>query len=133
MTFKPTSDGLDYYSVVSLRKGRVHTKKQIVVFIHPELNNWGAQHSSDFWTDGHQKISSTNEHLLRKENHGLGAESQFLFVCFLLFKAVPRHMEVPRLGVKSELQLPASITAMATPDPSRVCRPTPQLTATPDP
>ena len=25
-------------------------------------------------------------------------------------------MEVPRLGVKSELQLPASTTAMATPD-----------------
>ena len=30
-------------------------------------------------------------------------------------------MEVPRLGVKSELQLPAYITATATRDPSRVC------------
>ena len=27
-------------------------------------------------------------------------------------------MEVPRLGVESELQLPASATAIATPDPS---------------
>ena len=28
-----------------------------------------------------------------------------------------RHMEVPRLGVKSELQLPAYTTAAAMPDP----------------
>ena len=30
-------------------------------------------------------------------------------------------MEVPRLGVKSELQVPAYVTAAATPDPSRFC------------
>ena len=30
-------------------------------------------------------------------------------------------MEVPRLGVKSELQLPAYTTAMATQDPSCIC------------
>ena len=30
------------------------------------------------------------------------------------------HMEVPRLGVESELQLPAYTTATATPEPSRV-------------
>ena len=36
-------------------------------------------------------------------------------------------MEVPKLEVESELQLPA----MA--DPSHVSDPTPQLTATPDP
>ena len=33
----------------------------------------------------------------------------------------PRHIEVPRLGVESELQLPAYATATATKDPSRVC------------
>ena len=33
-----------------------------------------------------------------------------------------RHMEVPRLGVQSELQLPAYTTATATQDRSRVCR-----------
>ena len=32
-----------------------------------------------------------------------------------------RHMEVPRLGVELELQLPAYTTATAMPDPSRVC------------
>ena len=30
-------------------------------------------------------------------------------------------MEVPKLGIKSELQLPAYTTATAMPDPSRVC------------
>ena len=35
----------------------------------------------------------------------------------------PWHREVPRLGVKSELQPPAYTTATATPDPSRSCDP----------
>ena len=34
-----------------------------------------------------------------------------------------RHVEVPRLGVKSELQLPAYTRATATLDPSCVCDP----------
>ena len=33
----------------------------------------------------------------------------------------PQHMKVPRLGVKSELQLPAYAIATATPDPSCIC------------
>ena len=32
-----------------------------------------------------------------------------------------RHMEVPRLGVQLELQLPVYTTATVTPDPSCVC------------
>uniref|UniRef100_A0A8D1DAL5 Uncharacterized protein n=1 Tax=Sus scrofa TaxID=9823 RepID=A0A8D1DAL5_PIG len=43
----------------------------------------------------------------------------FFFFCFL--GPLLWHMEVPRLGVESELQLPAYTTATATPDPSRVC------------
>ena len=35
--------------------------------------------------------------------------------------ALLQHMEVPRLGVESELQLPAYTTATATPDPSHLC------------
>ena len=54
----------------------------------------------------------------------------FLFVCFL--GSHLWHMEVPRLGVKSELQLPAYTTATATPDLSRL-RSAPQLTAMLDP
>ena len=45
----------------------------------------------------------------------------FIFLNFFIFlKAIPRHMEVPRLGVESELQLPAyaTATATATQDPS---------------
>ena len=33
----------------------------------------------------------------------------------------PPHVEVPRLGVEQELQLPAYATATATPDLIRVC------------
>ena len=41
---------------------------------------------------------------------------------FFSFLGLPlRHMEVARLGVKSELQLPVYITATATQDPSHVC------------
>ena len=43
----------------------------------------------------------------------------FSFFCFLGLHLW--HMELPRLGVKSELQLPAYTTAIATPDLSHVC------------
>ena len=42
------------------------------------------------------------------------------------------HMEIPRLGVRSELQPPACDRATAMRDPLRL-QPTPQLMATPDP
>ena len=47
------------------------------------------------------------------------ALAYFFFFCF----SGPhlRHMEVPRLGVLSELQLPAYATATATSEPSLVC------------
>ena len=44
--------------------------------------------------------------------------------CFFLFCFLGphlQHVEVPRLGVKSELQLPADTPATATQDPSHVC------------
>ena len=48
----------------------------------------------------------------------------FFFPFFLVFLGPhPQHMEVPRLGVKSELQLLAYASATATEDPSRVCNP----------
>ena len=43
------------------------------------------------------------------------------------------HMGVPRLGIKSELQLRTYAEATAMPDPSLALPPTPQLTAMPDP
>ena len=48
-----------------------------------------------------------------------------LYLCiYLAFVGPhPRHMEVPRLGVQSELQMLNYTTATATPDPSCVCDP----------
>ena len=46
--------------------------------------------------------------------------SIFIFI-FRFLGPHLRHMEVPRLGVRSELQLPAHTTAKATPDLSRIC------------
>ena len=54
----------------------------------------------------------------------------FYFLIFAFLRPHPRHMDIPRLGVQSELQLSACTTAMG----SEPClRPTPQLTATQDP
>ena len=43
--------------------------------------------------------------------------------CFFFFflGLLPQHIEVPRLGVQLELQLPAYARAIATWDPSQVC------------
>ena len=46
----------------------------------------------------------------------------FLSFFFLFLGPHPQHMGAPRLGVESELQLPAYTTATATQDPSRVCK-----------
>ena len=47
----------------------------------------------------------------------------FVLFCFCFLGPHPRHMEDPRLGVQSELQLLATATATATQDPSRICDP----------
>ena len=40
---------------------------------------------------------------------------------FFFFWPNPQHMEIPRLGVESELQLPVYTTAVATSDLSSIC------------
>ena len=50
----------------------------------------------------------------------LGAVNASCVFVFAILGPHLRHIEVPRLGVKSELQLPAYTTATATQDPSRV-------------
>ena len=47
-------------------------------------------------------------------------KSDFLFVFFFFFLGL-RHMEVPRLGVKSEIWLLAYAIATATQDSSHIC------------
>ena len=45
----------------------------------------------------------------------------YLFIYYISSGPHPQHMEVPRLGVQSELQLLAYITVTAMPEPSCVC------------
>ena len=45
----------------------------------------------------------------------------FLFIYFCCLGPHPEHMEVPRLGVESALQLPAYATATALQDPNCIC------------
>ena len=45
----------------------------------------------------------------------------FFFGLFVFLGLPPSHLEVPRLGVESELQLPAYPIATATRDPSHIC------------
>ena len=48
----------------------------------------------------------------------------YLFIYLFCFLGPHlQHMEIPRPGVKLELQLPAYAIATATPDPSRICDP----------
>ena len=47
----------------------------------------------------------------------------FVAVVLVFLGPLPQHMEVPRLGVHLELQLPAYATATATQDPSHVFDP----------
>ena len=53
----------------------------------------------------------------------------FCIFFFVFLGLTLRHMDVPRSGVESELQLPAYNTAIAT----LHLQPAPQLTAMPDP
>ena len=45
----------------------------------------------------------------------------FFFFFFFALRPHLRHMEVPMLGVQSELQLPACATGIVMPDPSCIC------------
>ena len=53
-------------------------------------------------------------------NYAFIQEFLSFFLFFVLLGPNPRHMEVPRLGVKSQLWPLAYATAIATPDPSCV-------------
>ena len=60
----------------------------------------------------------------RKSNNGVFKNlisCTCLFFFFFFLGPHPRHMEVPRLGIQSELQPLAYATATATSDPSCIC------------
>ena len=69
-------------------------------------------------------ISNDIEHLYKLYAHSQNfcyGFVQLFFVCFCFLGLHPRHLEVLRLGVESEIQLLAYTTATATPDPSHTC------------
>ena len=53
--------------------------------------------------------------------HHSSWQHQILYFILFFKGPHPRYMEVPRLRVESELQLPIYITATATWDPSHIC------------
>ena len=69
-----------------------------------------------------QLRKGSEHHTALADARALGAHlSSHFFFCFLGPHLQP--VEVPRLGVQSELQLPVYTTATATPDPSHVFDP----------
>ena len=69
----------------------------------------------------HHLILDTEKKLNGHDNVHIGYHSFFFFFFFCFLGPHPRHMEVPRLGVESELQLPAYTTATAMQDLSCIC------------
>ena len=65
-----------------------------------------------------------NNTFISSSQHETFFRLRFIYVLIYLFRASPsnpRHMEVPRLGVWLELQLPAYATPTATWDPRFIC------------
>ena len=67
------------------------------------------------------KIDSVVSKSLCKNKAAFPLVVYYFFFFFAILGPHLCHMEVPRLGVKSELQLPATATATATWDLSCVC------------
>ena len=102
--------------------------------VHPVPSIWGKKKKS--WVIFFPKIQIkslfTHVHFL---SHSAYSQMQvytvnsifflflsfFFFFFFVLLGLHLWHMEVPRLGVKSELQLPVYTTATAMPGPSFIC------------
>ena len=73
---------------------------------------------NDYTTQGNLQIQCNPYHITNGIFHRTRRKKCF---AFYLLGVHPWHMEFPRLGVKSELQLPAYTTATATWDLSCVC------------
>ena len=67
------------------------------------------------------KAQMNFENNMPHEREQLQKTTVFVFFNFYSLRPHPWHMEVPRLEVESELQLPPYATAPAMQDPSHVC------------
>ena len=90
--------------------------------LHPTLATWDETRGA--FPTGGQVASQGGQELAGWE---VERDTHFFFFFFNFFLVLLgphlQHMEVPRLGVNSEPQLPAYTTATATPDLSHVCNP----------
>ena len=69
-----------------------------------------------------QEIKKLSQGFKMSTTVNLGLQPSNIYI-FLNLGPHPQHMEVLKLGVKSELQLPTSATATAMPDRGYVCNP----------
>ena len=105
--------------------GRPFTQA-IRVFLALRARCWGS-HFTDEDTDPGSVQTAKEEHGFRIRGlqlqiSSLTALTLFIFILYIFILGPhPWHMEVPRLGIQSELQLPAYITATAMPDPGCIC------------
>ena len=53
--------------------------------------------------------------------HVMDTKGRVIPTFFSFLQLLLQHIEAPRLGVESELQLPAYTAAVATEDPSHIC------------
>ena len=100
--------------------------KELCIITHPfqktlKNNKWVALYSV-LWQCFHRGQMFSHD-----EGHWMRIMFQRFYLLLLFFNflsflgPLPRHMEIPRLVVQSELQPPAQTRATATWDPSRVC------------
>ena len=102
---------------MSLVCSRIESGSQIVIIV----SLWTLPVCNSSWV-GHYLLISCHFGWILVSCFGerLSVISDLFFLSFFIGPH-PQHMEVPRLGVESELHLPAYSTAIATRDPSRVC------------
>ena len=108
-----------------LISGRNHSsftiRYDIHVFVFILLNRWSLL-SFYSWLVGCFLLRKNLEFCQMISLHPLRWFGSFLFVClFVCVGLYPRHMEVPRQGVKWDLQLLAYAMATATRNPSPIC------------
>ena len=104
-----------------LRQSRCSIRICLIVSEFAELLKSKRRYGKrEFWITENLKYPGRRA---RMGQHLSGKWAALSFIClFISFLAPhPQHMEVPRLGVELELQLPAHTTATAAPDSRCIC------------
>ena len=116
---KPTNSGLSKSVCLAVQDlgGGCHHQLCGSMTLAAPLVVW-SPHILAIWLQERQASANTKNHPL------LNSHFLFIFYFYFIFCFLGLHlwhMKVPRLGVESELQLPASTTVTATWDMSHIC------------